>query len=178
MKTYEITEEQIKELSIWGNVQKVKEWWPEVFNKKQIGRWYKIPSSENLYLLYVKEIHSNGNVTAYGFDHNDNWATECLCSINMFTEASFEEVKSRLIEEARRRGLIPGAKLTNGFIPVLYSKIYNYYQDSDTIYLNGVSIYTRGTWTAVMEETPPLELTIDDIAAKYGVTPDKIKIKK
>jgi len=86
MKTYEITEEQIKELAKINaetETQKaiekaLKEWYPQAFETKlEVGKWYK---SDYPLLIYVQEVQYH-KLVGYGFNQvNEYLHTTYFCT--------------------------------------------------------------------------------------------------
>lgn len=76
MKTYEITEEQIKEIETWGNSkdsQKVREeWFPEVFETKFTNGWYKYKNGNWKKWLVYADFENN---KSYGAVTDGSWST-------------------------------------------------------------------------------------------------------
>lgn len=119
---YEITEEQIKELSekfgsdnqtlLKSNLtNQLKEWFPEVFEiKLEVGKWYKSKTG----LFCVTEINKEV-VSAYGFEYGV-WKDKGSFNIkyaNKDLDANDSEVEEALTNEAKKRGIKEGVFLSS-----------------------------------------------------------------
>ena len=190
MKTYEITEEQIKEAhgaacSQWK--LKIEQWWPDVFKSKlEVGKWYKRNNSNNV-IAFIKEIHAD-DFTAYGWDYNGLWVNDSdnwTCDLDDWTPATDKEVEEMLIKEAVRRGyegksiksLIDDGLLVNETNDGKYISdvTYSYYANKNSLYLGYMVIFKNGKWAEIIKEEPSKEMTIEEIESKLG---HKIKIVK
>ena len=130
MKTFTITEEQIKELSKWKHGKRLmQDWFPEAFEKQlEVGKVYKYPSLSEKFMFKF-----NGfGVNNYGFNIIGEWSNNLGVwenEFNLYEEATEEEWLEALKEEAKRRGF-----LTNG------TKFKSTFDDNGTIIVTGKQI--------------------------------------
>lgn len=64
--------------------------------------------------------------------------------------------RDQLIDEARVRGFVKGAKvidLTDGAVRTVCDDSYTYYEDSDSLYAGHQKVYQKGEWTKFFIET-------------------------
>lgn len=170
MKTFEITEEQIKQAydaacEDWK--QRIKEWFPE-WNKKQSG-WYKNKKC----LAFIEEVTDDGeDFIGYGFV-DDKWIKrtgDWTCELNKWVKAPEKEVEERLIEEAKRRGYNIGVKcifgdakqiraITNSELKYARN---NLYMGNDLIFRCDI-----GEWAKIISTPQPDEyITVNNIKYK------------
>ena len=114
MKTFTITEEQIKELSKWKHGKRLmQDWFPEAFEKQlEIGKVYKYMSFNQGKFMF-KFNGDFGINSCYGFDINGEWSNELRlwkCDVHLYEEATKEEWLEALKNEARKRGFKKGVK--------------------------------------------------------------------
>ena len=152
-----------------------KELFPKV--ELEIGNWLKDDTNPN-WLMY----RDGENI--YGFDVRGNWFNRSNKSYAIQSQdrlATKEEVETALINEAKRRGLVDGAKIEQvkyGGIRTLRNTgaDYTYFEKDDYMTYFGWTVYSKGEWSEVVSE--PIELTLEQIAEKFGVEVEQIKIKK
>ena len=107
MKKFEITQEQIIELSkVSLNAKEVfRNWFPEAFEKPlEVGKWYKLERFGEL-LVCITDIENN---LAYGFDFYGRYLNETTFGFDSLVEATSQEVEASLIAEAKKRGFVKG----------------------------------------------------------------------
>lgn len=105
MKKFEITKEQILELSkSVRNYDDLKQWFPEAFKiELEVGEWYKHVEIKNSLVFKISEL-------GYGwfngiYKENEFWSIE---DYNLWIEATPKEVETALINEAKKRGFEVG----------------------------------------------------------------------
>jgi len=185
MEKFEITKKQIKILhnASERNVQDMLEdWFPNIF-QHQVGFYYVNPDF-GLAMYKVTKIEK-GDVFAYGLDHLGVWRNECVFTQleNKFSAhlATHEEVQTALTKEAINRGFVKGCD----FISVFYNERHHckkgvldfssFNQKSNwIIYLDGMRIFTNGTWATIIK---PQELTLQQIADKFEIPIEQLRIK-
>lgn len=180
MKKFEITKEQILQLNNYDKHYckvALKEWFPQAFKiELEIGKWYK----HNKFLLYIID-----KTHWYGFDVSGAWndyATyEDLMTDKDLLPATDKEVETALIAEAKRRGFKEGVKYFNASLPSFKETARNNefkYINSDEVilYLDGNTIFYNGKWAEIISE--PIEVTLEEIAEKFNVNVEQLKIKK
>ena len=182
MKKFEITKEQILEVASWGNrkdLVKLREWFPQAFESElEVGKWYK----HNKFLLYIVD-----KTHWYGFDGCGNWNDyvkyEYLMTDKDLKPATDKEVETALIAEAKRRGFKEGVRYIavgeeKGRVGYYYSERLRYgVGGKDALCQAGCPrIYFEGKWAEIISE--PIEVTLEEIAEKFGVNVEQLKIKK
>lgn len=159
MKTFNITEDQLKELSK-GNA-KVERWFPEAFETKlEVGKWYKLKDINKL--LYITHF-DRGHAYGYGFDNSDWFLHDgsklynCACnsvSVKFLNLATESEVFKALEKEALKKGFVNGAKFLS---PIDKHKGeckdgFDFSLDLNVLYNNNVSVFTQGKWASIIKE--------------------------
>lgn len=173
---------------------------PELFNKLEVGKWYKLEKNNSLFCLTS---FSFINQTAYGYGFiEDGWIENieenspyCMANfahIQNLIEASDEEVKIALEKEATKRGFVQGAKFIdcNGdeqtfnrinFYVIKYGKIYNPLNKFNIAGQSaGAVIFRKGTWATVIPTPEKKCLSLEEakniIADKLNTTKENIEI--
>lgn len=193
MKTDYTREQAEQVLKDWFNFKDQRETTTKTYEKflnhkfpsLEAGKWYM--HLDNL-LFYVREIIEN-KCYGYGFwdgewFNNDKIIHYINHGIEDMRQATDKEVEEALIAEAKRRGFKKGVM----FIP-LFRGGRNY---SDSYQLSGdfsydneeksldvdykFRIFAHGKWAEIISE--PLEVTLEEVAEKFNVSVDQIKIKK
>jgi hypothetical protein len=168
MKTFTITEEQIKELSKWKHGKRLmQDWFPEAFEKQlEVGKVYKYPSLGGGKFMF--KFNGEFNESTYGFASNGEWSNELgirESEINDYKEATKEEWLEALKEEARKRGFKKGVKYNYVDKPYLIKTF------EDELYLcrsldlvdGGDIILQDGVWAEVIKEEIPTQEEIDRV---------------
>jgi hypothetical protein len=146
---------------------------------KKVSGWYKTKGYEK-YLFYIDFENNN----AYGFGFDGEWEINynALCyNENTDYLATPQEVEQRLIEEAKRRGIIKGAVVANAVNGSTHKiviepmfRFTSYYSKEelmcDCTYYSHFTAFINGKWAEVIEQ-PETELTrtikkAEKIAAK------------
>ena len=169
MKTFTITEEQIKELSKWKHgMRLMQDWFPEAFEKQlEIGKVYKYMSFNQGKFMF-KFNGDFGINSCYGFDINGEWSNELRVwksDVHLYKEATKEEWLEALKEEAKRRGFKKGVKYNYVDKPYLI-KIF-----LDKLHLGSKAdlvddfniILEDGVWAEVIKEEIPTQEEIDRV---------------
>lgn len=119
---YNITEEQIKDIAQGGGKSKIKQMFPQVFETKlEVGEWYKfywkgepeIKAIIHLSKIEGKEVHFD-----YGLSIMDGgeWVeNDWYNKDHDYRPATAKEVEEALIQEAKKRGFVEGAKYKNWY---------------------------------------------------------------
>lgn len=176
MKSYTITEEQIKELENGFTLPKLKEWFPEVFKTKlEVGKWYKRDKFKNA-LVFCKEIKNEG-FWGFGFSNSCEWLNNYFAD-NYFSDvtlATKEEVEQALIKEAERRGFKEGVEFLspNSKIKNKCNGSFRFDEELNVLYSNGIAVFNKGLWAEIIEDKK--EMTIEEIEKQLGYS---IKIVK
>ena len=148
-----ITKKQVKQLDK-GEVT-VRELFPEVFETKlKVGKWYK-----HKYIGYI--FCFNGvyeDYSQYGILSNGEWSENISSdksNLIDFIPATEEEVKTALINEAKKRGYNKGLYVDffgvgKRFIP-FYVISYYYTNNSISLIHDDYFIFKDGIWAEIIE---------------------------
>lgn len=149
-----ISREQVLEMSSWGNkadLEKVKQWFPEAFETKlEFGKWYKNKFDS---LFCIEKIQAN-YVVGYGFI-NGYWHNKAGFDL-IVTEATPKEVKTALINEARKRGYKKGVFCEFGTakdIREIKNDNYRYHENLRSLLIGNDVIFEDGKWSPIVLET-------------------------
>jgi len=163
---------------------KLKEKFPEVFKSElEVGRWYK---GDRGVLAFATKIKSNTDFFGYGFsyDHRE-WMKEDETSWynKNWTLATEPEVSEALINEAKKRGFKEGVSIItvdNSYpckIDTYDSKNIEFEIDyPNSLNFGNKCIYKDGAWAEIIPTVT--ELTLEQIADKFGIDVNTLKIKK
>jgi hypothetical protein len=183
MKKYEITKEQILELSTNSSItwkMSLYEWFPDAFKKEfEVGKWYKKESFKAIFLFNGSK-DADGDPLGCGFV-NGFWINNGAISSGWsgdFVLASKEEVETALINELWRRFKIEDRiKCVNGTETTIKGRRIAFNVKKNVITLddseNLYELFNNGEWATIAE--PPTELTVAEIEKKLGYS---IKIVK
>ena len=166
MKTFTITEEQIKELSKWKHGKRLmQDWFPEAFEKQlEVGKVYKYPSIGEKFMFKFNGFGADN----YGFSTIGEWSNDLGVwknEVNLYEEATKEEWLEALKNEARKRGFKKGVKYNYADKPYLIKTF------EDELDLGGeadlvdcIDIILRdGVWAEVIKEQIPTQEEIDRV---------------
>ena len=171
MKTFTITEEQVKEAynaacNEWK--AKIKDWFPEAFEKQlRVGRIYKDPNFRGGKFMFKFNGEFGERIT-YGFNANGEWCNELGIrerQINDYEEATKEEWLEALKEEAKRRGFKKGVKYNYVDKPYLIKMFKDELDLGNSVDLvdGGDIILEDGVWAEVIKEEKPTQEEIDRV---------------
>lgn len=166
MKSYNITEDQIKEIhnvsnDEWKDI--IEQWFTEVFETKlEVGKWYFNDETLDYLICYQTKEKSYGFIDCvysndWYFDVNDKQKTRL---------ATEEELKEALIKEAKKRGFKEGVKFQNfnGTIQTIEGELYfnrgskqiHCHTPKEEWYNEGSNsnpyIFYNGKWAEIIEE--------------------------
>lgn len=192
MKTFNITETQILDAHKAACDElkaMIESWFPDLFPTKLIvGNWYK--STFGSIAFYQGE-----NVLTYGINplrgwiESANWFNDSNITSDNCKLATKNEVREALIKESKKRGIKAGVSLKtpsnfgNGrFSDGLFlTRDSSYDFDWSDLRIPAATtnncaavIYKDGVWAEIIKER---EVTLQDIANKFGVPVDILKIK-
>ena len=166
MKTFTITEEQIKELSKWKHGKRLmQDWFPEAFEKQlEVGKVYKYPSLGEKFMFKFNGFGTDN----YGFNAIGEWINNLGVwknEVNLYEEATKEEWLVALKEEAKRRGFKKGVKYNYADKPYLIKRF------KDKLHLGDLAdlvddcdvILEHGIWAEVIKEGIPTQEEIDRV---------------
>ena len=176
----EITKKQIKQLD--KGEKTVRELFPDVFEK--FTGWAKTDELDNeKYLAYFEK-----NILKYGFNGIGKWFVceyKPSYNYNYVTEypATYEEVKTALIEEAKMRGFKKGVFAKWAFEQnekgCLKKEIENLVFSNKMITDGwGHCIFYNGKWAEIVEEKTALDLLNEIIDASENNAYVRNKAKK
>ena len=151
---------------------------PELFKPKfKVGDWVKFECDENIKRI---ETIRCGNVI---FSNDSSGTTGLLNDGSSYRLATPSEIESHLIKVAGEKGFKEGVGF---FSPIGDNLKYNfkknflkwtYSHSRDALFISNCgngTVYCDGKWATIISE--PLELTLDEVAKKFGV--ESVKIKK
>lgn len=201
MKKFEITKEQILEVASWGNRQdlvKLREWFPQAFQSDlEAGKWYKgyVDFKSLIYITGLEDKKSYTTIKYYGFTFGDYSESGTIANYEhekSLVPATDKEVETALIAEAKRRGFKDGVKFnaikedeTGRNIGCVLDKIE--YLSVNTLRVltpketwdsnhSNPAIFKNGKWAEIISEQ--IEVTLEEIAEKFNVNVEQLKIKK
>jgi len=164
---------------------------PELFQKVEykIGQWGwvddKIENYNNgiKWIGRVDQIDNNGNIWLIEHSVSGHYSSEngyrriCISSGASLTLATPSEVESHLIKVAEEKGYVEGVKYKDLLLSnkecIRKGELYYYINDDMLTDGNGGAIYYQGKWASIIPS--PLELTLEEVAKKFGVSEVKIK---
>ena len=170
MKKYELTQEQVEELSKTKHGKRnLKKWFPEAFETKlDVGKWY-------IYKHYL--VHYLGNYKCNCIKLSDGeWIENVRHSLSShfksYRLATEEEVVKALINEAIKRGYKKGVKCkfgTSKEIRTIETNNFFFEFNSNKLYLrhssgdNADEIFRNGFWAEIVSEYIPTQEEIDRV---------------
>lgn len=131
--------------------------------KIEVDMWVIDPESEILLFITKKD---EKYLYGYGFNREGEFIVGESAWMHKWQDnkdlrpAEDQEVKDRLIEEAKKRGLVYGAKIVNNVFPEwsptnkIHEDNYNFYDEGDLFELNvgGVLVFRKGKWVELVKE--------------------------
>ena len=186
MKTFEITKEQILQLNSYDNYNigvALKQWFPEAFKRElEYGKWLKTDEFDN-HKWMIFQIDEN---SYYGFDANGKWIDIKSKGYDGTKDANNryatdKEVETALIVEAKRRGFNKTTMITQTFnenqkMCIGFWDERSVKFERNKLFAKGVRIFDNGKWAEIISE--PIEVTLEQIAEKFNVNVEQLKIKK
>lgn len=183
--TVEIRKEFVKQAhsascSEWK--RKIEKEVPELFKREFVEEgWYIADCYGKSYLTYFKNPSKDLHAEYY-FEKNNGFLTGGLfCGIER--KATEEEVKSALVEEAKRRGFKKGVRFdcagNQAKNCILNSEKWQYMEFANCLSTFGSQfIFNKGKWAEIIREEPQIEVTLEEIAKLKGVDVSRIRIKE
>jgi len=181
MKKVEVSVDFIKEAhqSACANwKQRIEKELPDLFNKLEVGKWYKGNVDFNS-LIYITEINNDygtnkaSQINYYGFTFDKYSDSNTICNIDhekSLTLATEEEVKTALVNEAVKRGFELGKKVkwnfegSEGYKCSNIAKDYfEYFVNKNKLELSCGIIFDNGKWGPLITEPTEKELLGDKI---------------
>jgi len=158
----------------------VRELFPIVFETKiEVGKWYKSTKYKKL-LVKVTELEKQGSYLAcygYGFDGDGDWGVLkngdiTYCTKEYLTPATEEEVRTALINEAKKRGFVLSViydSLPHSFLNCDKNTKINcelgYSENENCLYSSCGVIFDNGTWAEIIK---PKQMTKEQIEKELG----------
>ena len=124
----------------------------------EVGKWYK---------SHARLVFRTGDDNNYGFCRGGIWKTDLFCyEVNNWKLATPEEVKTALVNEAKKRGFKEGVKYSFENcknITAIGSLSFNFQGELNDLYFkDSVSfIFKKGTWATIINEPTEKELLIE-----------------
>lgn len=178
---FKITKEQL--LSLYergcfnGIGDDIKTWFPDAFKPSfEVGIWYRHKSSVTPMVNY------QGGKSGFGFDGSGYWNNTTDWSFESqplkWVKASFSEIFKAFEKEYIKRYTKTGFKclITGEKYNSLIHNVREYSVIDNTLIIDGYTVFKKGQWAENIE--PSLEITIEEIAERFGVSASQIKIKK
>jgi len=176
MKKVEVSVDFIKEAhqSACANwKQRIEKELPDLFNKLEVGKWYKINRNRLDDKIALVLFQGNG-VETYGFCHSGEWLYDYgghntfINTSYIHTLATEEEIKTALINEAVKRGFVEGCIYDwedKGNIKAKGVLSFNHQGSKNDLYFNNSDrlIYKNGKWATLITEPTEKELLGDKI---------------
>jgi hypothetical protein len=174
--TYTLTKEQVIYLhSLNECKEQIEEWFPE-FKKPslEVGKWYK-----NIH--GAMWFYQGNNIKTYGFTTCNTYFNTLFINweFGNWTLATPQEVEEALTKEAVKRGYEMGVKVKDigsKNITNISKSRFDFYPIDNDAYMGGAKIFDNGIWAEIISE--PIELTLDQVAEKFGYDVSQIKIVK
>lgn len=179
-----ITKKQIKELHHSGDVSKLKEWFPSVFEEElEEGVWYKDKDSSYKGLICIQKYNGiDKGITAYGFgwisgkfkESHSEWCPTIRAKKDLI-KATHQEIETALINEARKRYKV-GDKIQRLENYYYGSNCGNIIENLDFIFEDGcvaikkqngyyLGLFKNGTWATII---PAKQMTQKQIEKELG----------
>lgn len=176
-KTYQLSETFVKELCKEPNIKEafIREGIIEN-DKLEVGKWYKSNSG----CLFNYQLEDR----VYGFFIDGRWLSKNWVWLDgNVCLATPQEVKTALINEAKKRGLISGVKINqvkyNGIKRLKDSGAdYTYFPSEDYMTYYGWCIYSKGQWAEIIDETIETIETIEIKKSTILNTPNDMELGK
>lgn len=163
--------------------KKIEEQFKELFPtpELEVGKWYRVPRFGKCMIMFNGDFR---NSVTYGFDYDGDFSYKIgvqTADLRDFVLATDKEVETALINEVKKRGYKNG----NYKCLLLPHSTHNTnedfdYRPKDNELALGATfsniVFSNGKWAEIMKE--PIELTLEQIAERFNVNVEQIKIKK
>lgn len=173
MKKVEVTTELIKEVHNQVSAdlkQRIEKELPDLFNKLEVGRWYKKPCG--ILFNFQGKYSYCSDSGSYGFGPSTKWYENIgigLDESDKYILATEEEVKTALVNEAVKRGFVKGITFKSvepnqdgEQIIKIDSDIY-YSNSGGYLYASCGYLFKDGKWATLITEPTEKELLGDKI---------------
>lgn len=155
----------------------------------EVGIWVKAKYQSSKFMVFIESLEQpdkdDNSVKSYGFSKSGEWMdSELRCPIfltNRCVKATPEEAKTRLIEEANRKGYRDGVKFrdletgnirtirSNSFSSVTETSIHVSTPQEEWIVCNGISnprIHDNGKWAEIIDEKAEIRESVARLEAE------------
>lgn len=188
MRKFEITKEQILELAEKqsGRRAKLKQWFPQAFQSElKTGKWYKSNLLEGKLYCFTKFEQCDGYVRRYYYGFSEDvWRLDYTASNRLdksWTPATDKEVETALTNEFFSKVKVGNTvKCLNGVAVDIEGKNTVFEKSTNTLLLEDTyhrfEIFKDGKFAEIISE--PIEFTLEQIAEKFNVNVEQLKIKK
>jgi hypothetical protein len=156
---------------------KLEEKFPDAF-KVEVGRWY---TSYTGGLWFIQKILGEDRQISYGFNYNGKWVDLGDRSSICLEPTHALNVEQHLIEEAIKRGYTK-----DNFICLIGGEGerfdgWHYCEFDNILYTakkgyGGYAVFRDGKWAEIKDKS--VELSMEEIAEKFGIKVEQLKIKK
>jgi hypothetical protein len=164
---------------------KIENQFPELFPKAEVGKWYK--STDNKSFIFYITDSTVDRYFGYGIlGLSNNWLNKwnfVKGSVygTTLVEATKEEVETALTNEFFSKAKVGNTvKCLNGVAVDIEGKNTVFEKSTNTLLLEDTyhrfEIFKDGKFAEIISE--PIELSLEQIAEKFGVDVSQIKIKK
>lgn len=162
---------------------KIENQFTELFPKAELelNNWYKVKEEDDSF-WFVEKIKEDGDGVGYGFCIGEYKHCDTI-NIKKFTfiQATKEEVETALKNEWKKiaKKYDYSVKTLDGYElhECGFEIVYNFTKNKAYLNSSGYQcIFDNGKWAEIISE--PIELSLDEIAEKFGVDVSLIKIKK
>jgi hypothetical protein len=146
--------------------------------KLEVGKWYKDEDGSIAF-------YQGDNVETYGINELGQWISDGSwfyywnLEVYEWTQVTDKEVEKALKAEAKRRGFKKCVNFNTAWAnEERYADIghFKYIAANNCLYLDGNTVFYEGRWAEIIKE--PKEVTLEEIAEKFGVPVHQLKIKK
>lgn len=113
----------------------------------KIGQWYKTNATSSL-------CRYSGDGNGVGLNSVGGWTKHMEMTLpDYWKPATKDEIESRLIQEAKRRGFEKGVKIKfpNDIKLTAQSNDFDYVAHIDSLYIGNYRIYYNGQWAEIIE---------------------------
>ena len=166
MKKYELTQEQVEELSKTNHGKRnLKKWLPEAFETKlEVGKWY----ISEYYLVHYLGNYKCNCIKLIDGEWLENIHHSLYGRLKSYRLATREEVKYALINEAKKRGFKKGTKFncarTIRKECIQGSEIWEFNFRENWLSCESTQfIFNNGKWAEIIKEYIPTQEEIDRV---------------
>lgn len=158
---------------------KLEEKFPDVFKSLvKAGQWY---TSDFGGLWYIQEIIGDKEQLSCGFNRSGQWVDSGERSSLGLKSTTQSFVEKKLVAEAIKRGYTKDnfhcliGEIDESFDGWHYSEFDNILYTAKKS-CGGHAVFRKGEWANIKEKS--VELSMEEIAEKFGINVEQLKIKK